>query len=214
MKNIVIYFEPRLRRTNKDDVLLLGAIIEDLHQDGAGWRNSDEKYNPLDTGDVATVSFLRVANNRITYAEYRDYREYMGDGGDYIFIDGYNFYNTEDIFNQLNESEDEFDWVRELSGESLFPIPDGRSYVIVFTEPENYTQADVLMVLNTLTSLGWNWSSATNDGLINAFFRYFKKGLTPYIRLNTNDRMSYGSNEATFREVTNQSFNQFNPIYI
>ena len=135
--NGVYYFDPPL---NRNEISIFHEIIN-----SGNVNNSSRILNPLDHHGSKSLVFIEVSNNTVNGWQNVDtYHDSVGpylikgvdnirrfcdeNNPEEILYNGRNFLpilpDTEDIFNQLNESEDEFDWVdvsmSNLSGNRLF----------------------------------------------------------------------------------------------
>lgn len=100
----------------------------------------------------------------------------------------------------LKESEDEFDWVNDISEDPSLPRPDGNHYVLRFKQG---TQPDVFRKLAIeLRQQGWGHKDPELDEYVfDSIVKYSAKSDEAYITLRPNGRISVGSSINTFNRV-------------
>jgi hypothetical protein len=121
----------------------------------------------------------------------------------FIKITGDNLLDIDDTFNKLYEQEsDDFGWAKDIIS-SMPDLPKPNHYVtIIFLRP-NQSEDSIYNLLTHLDLLGWNWK--TND------YRDYERVLSnitknemydePYIVLQRNGMLSYGTNLESFEET-------------
>ena len=111
----------------------------------------------------------------------------------------------------LKESEDEFDWVNDISEDPLLPRPDGNHYVLRFKQG---TQPDVFRKLAIdLKQQGWGHKDPELDEYLfgsmikHSMVTYSAQSDEAYISLKPNGRISVGSSIGTFNSVNTFKMN-------
>lgn len=148
----IIYFNPPLK-SNSDDIKLLDYIINFLQEHGIFWAGGMKEYNPLLINtrfdNPKKINYLTIDHhNRVSWDSEKNstkLRKYLEKGK---AINGREDFkkeilNSEDFFNQLNESEEnELEWAEEILKSPIKGVVEGQYYRVnndMSDEPFYYT---------------------------------------------------------------------------
>jgi len=213
---IGLHFDPPIE-TKKDWENIIYAIKNIMPE--VKWSSGGdlEQVNLIST---SIVWDLFIRDNKMSYSTkprgFEQSLNYLSqlynsdnlvNGREYLGLD----INIEDIFNSLNESEEDgFDWAREIINSGInIPFPDGNNHLYLFNG--KITINETLSLLNKLQSLGWQ-IYGTPSYHAKSISKY-SESPESYIFLKANKTIAYGKFKSTFESANRLLWDDIHKIY-
>lgn len=160
-------------------------------------------------GKIYTITNINRENHRYIIVDDSDNEHNFSEGyldNNFIVVDDYE--ETNNLFDQLNESEeDDFSWVPQN-----FDIPElGEEFLIIINHPFN--KLDLFRtIIELLSSKGYRMVGGV-EGFMSEIKKLDSDIEFLYIRPSGN-RIKFGTSEKNYIEKVGMTFSESNPIYL